>query len=162
MALFLSTYINKIDRKGRVSVPAAFRAALADQPFQGVVLFRSGQHQCLEGFGWAAMEEMSSRLDHFDLFSSEQDDLATAIFGEAVQLPFDGDGRIILPKDLGEFAALFSENENAHEGVQSGQAAFVGLGRKFQIWSPEKFEARKNEARAAVKDAGLTLPKGEK
>ncbi|MCB9991921.1 MAG: division/cell wall cluster transcriptional repressor MraZ [Rhodospirillales bacterium] len=148
MALFLSTYVNKVDRKGRVSVPASFRAALADQPFQGVVLFRSNNHACLEGFGQSAMEMLGDRLDHFDLFSAEQDDMATAIFGEAVQLPFDGDGRVILPSDLTGFAGL------------EEQAAFVGLGRKFQVWNPAAFEARRAQARQSVQDKGLTLPKG--
>jgi MraZ protein len=149
MALFLSTYVNKVDRKGRVSVPASFRSALAAQAFQGIVLFRANNHACLEGFAQSAMEELSNRLDHFDLFSAEQDDMATAIFGEAVQLPFDGDGRIILPVDLIGFAAL------------EEQAAFVGMGRKFQVWNPAAFEKRKTQARKSVQDKGLTLPRGE-
>lgn len=149
MTLFLSTYVNKVDRKGRVSVPAPFRAALADQAFQGIVLFRSNSHVCLEGFGHSSMQELSSRLDHFDLFSAEQDDMATAIFGQAVQLPFDGDGRIVLPADLIGFAAL------------EEQAAFVGMGRKFQVWNPASFEERKAQARKSVQAKGLTLPRGE-
>lgn len=148
MALFLSTYINRVDRKGRVSVPAPFRTALAGQAFQGIVLFRSSNHPCLEGFAHDTMEELGARLDRFDLFSAEQDDLATAIFGEAVQLPFDGDGRVILPQDMASFAGL------------QEQAAFAGLGRKFQIWNPAALEDRKTQARANVKSGGLTLPGG--
>lgn len=147
MALFLSTYVNKVDRKGRVSVPAPFRAALAGQAFQGIVLFRSNSHVCLEGFARSAMEDLSARLDHFDLFSADQDDMATAIFGEAVQLPLDGDGRVILPAELVAFAGL------------EDQAAFVGLGRKFQVWNPASFEKRRSEARLRVRDKGLTLPR---
>ena len=147
MALFLSTYINRIDKKGRVSVPASFRAALAGQSFQGVVLFKSHNHPALEGFGWQAMEEISRRMDHFDLFSDAQDDLATAVFGAAVQLPLDGDGRIILPDSLIEFSGL------------DGQAAFVGLGTKFQIWNPEELEKRQERARKSVQEQKLTLPK---
>jgi MraZ protein len=147
MASFLSTHINKIDKKGRVSVPASFRAVLADQTFQGVVLFRSNSHPCLEGFGMGAMEELCARLDNFDLFSDEQDDLATAIFGEAVQLPFDGEGRIVLPVDLMEHAGIVE------------QASFVGLGRKFQVWEPDALEARRATARESVRAKGLTLPK---
>jgi MraZ protein len=146
MALFLSTYINKVDRKGRVSVPAPFRAALAGQSFQGVVLFRSHSHACLEGFGWSTMEEIGGRLDRFALFSDEQDDLATTIFGEAVQLPFDGEGRVLLPQELAAFAGL---GENA---------AFVGMGRKFQVWEPEAYAKRRDSARDSVKKKGLTLP----
>lgn len=147
MALFLSTYSNRIDKKGRVSVPASFRAELSSESFQGIVLFKSNFHDCLEGFPKSYMEEIGSRLDDFDMFSAEQDDLATAIFGSAVQLPLDGDGRVILPSDLLNFAEL------------GEQAVFVGLGSKFQIWSAEKFQARQSNARKAVQDGKLTLPK---
>lgn len=148
MALFLSTHINKIDKKGRVSVPAQWRAELADQSFQGVVLFRSNVHACLEGFAWSYMQEISARLDKFDLFSAEQDDLATAVFADSMQLPFDGDGRVILPAHLMEFAGL------------GEQAAFVGMGAKFQLWSPQALDKRREEARTNVKAGNLTIPKG--
>ncbi|MEM9469096.1 MAG: division/cell wall cluster transcriptional repressor MraZ [Pseudomonadota bacterium] len=147
MPLFLSTHINKVDKKGRVSVPSGFRGALADQTFQGVVLCRSNNHKCLEGFAYSYMEELGERLDNFDLFSSEQDNLATAIFAEAVQLPLDKDGRVILTPALIDFATI------------DDQAAFVGLGQKFQIWNPEQLEKRQIEAREIVKSKGLTVPK---
>ena len=151
MTLFLSTYANKVDRKGRVSVPAPFRTALLGQSlaqsFPGIVLFRSSTHACLEGFSYATMEELSARLDHYDLFSSAQDDLATTIFAEAVQLPFDPEGRIVIPEHLLK-----------HAGIDD-QAMFVGLGRKFQIWNVVSYEKRRDEARQQVKDKGLTLPR---
>ena len=147
MALFLSSYVNKIDKKGRVSIPASFRAALAAQSYQGVVVFRSSHYPALEGFSWSFMEEVAGRLDHFDLFSDQQDDLATAVFGDSVQLPFDGEGRVVLSNDLMKYADI---KENA---------CFVGLGKKFQIWNPKEFEKRRNEARMNVKAQGLTLPK---
>lgn len=147
MTLFLSTYANKVDRKGRVSVPASFRATLAAQSFPGVVLFRASAHDCLEGFAFAAMEELASRLDHYDLFSSAQDDLATTIFAEAVQLPFDAEGRIVIPDHLLQ-----------HAGIEE-QAMFVGLGRKFQIWNAAAYDKRREHARREVKDKALTLPR---
>lgn len=144
--LFLSAYTNKLDSKGRVSVPATFRAVLAAEEFHGVILFRSNSHACLEGFGWATMLEISQRLDQFDLFSSDQDDLATSIFGEAEQLSLDTDGRIKLPDNLISFAGL------------KDKVCFVGLGRKFQIWTPEAYASRKEEARKHVQEKGLTIP----
>lgn len=147
MTLFLSTFQNKIDKKGRVSVPASFRAELSKESFQGVVLFRSNVHQCLEGFAWSYMQEIGRRLDDFDLFSAEQDDLATSIFGTAVQLSLDGDGRILLPADLINFAEL------------DEKASFVGMGAKFQIWNASNFENRQEVARKAVQSKGLTIPK---
>ena len=149
MALFLSTQINKLDKKGRVSIPAQFRTELADQSFQGVVLLPSKTHKALEGFSWSYMHSISERLDAFDLFSSEQDDLATSVFGLAQQLPFDGDGRITLPSDLIAYAGI------------TEQVGFVGLGHKFQVWDPVHLEERKQKARQAVQDNNLTIPKGQ-
>ncbi len=94
------------------------------------------------------MEEIGRRLEHFDLFSEEQDDLATAIFGESVHLHFDGEGRVMLPEDLIEYAGL------------GEQATFVGLGRKFQIWSPQAFAERKKAAHEQVRERRLTIPAG--
>ena len=150
MTLFLSTHLNKVDKKGRVSVPAQFRAELASESYQGVVLFRSNVHPALEGFAWSHMAEISKRLDNFDMFSEDQDDLATTLFGEAVQVPFDGDGRIVLPVELMEFAGIVE------------RASFVGLGGKFQIWDPELLNKRREDARRAVREKNLTLPKGDK
>ncbi len=146
MSLFLSTLINKIDKKGRVSIPSGFRASLT----QGeLILFRSPTHQCLEGFDVSFMNEVSDRLDHFDLFSEEQDSLAMSIFGESVSLTLDETGRVVLPSDLIVFAGL------------TGVAAFVGMGRKFQVWSPERLEERKKVTRSNVQSQKLAIPKSE-
>jgi len=147
MALFLSSHVNKLDKKGRISVPSSFRAELDQELFQGVVLFKSNVHKCLEGFTWSYMNEISARLDNFNLFSSEQDDLATSIFGSAVKLSVDGNGRIVLPSDLIEFAGL---NE---------KATFVGMGTKFQIWETNELKSRQQKARQSVQDNALTIPK---
>lgn len=149
MGLFLSTYINRIDKKGRVSVPAPFRAALGVESAQAVVLFPSYTQQALEGVGMAAMETMSARMDNnFAFFSDEHDALATVLFGESVQLNCDENGRITLPQDFIDFIGA------------DEQVAFVGLGQKFQIWSPQEFEKRKAAARASVQSKKVTLPKG--
>ena len=146
MVLFLSTSVNKIDKKGRVSVPAAFRAALAKETFEGVVVMRAQNHACLEGFAFSSMEEIARRLDDFDLFSATQDDLATSVFGEAHQLSFDKEGRIILPEELMAYANIIE------------QVAFVGMGGKFQLWEPGAYDARREQARASVQKNKLTIP----
>lgn len=149
MGLFLSTTINKMDKKGRVSVPSGFRAALAEESFQGVVLFRSYTQKTIEGVGMSAMEAMSDRMDNnFAFFSDDHDDMATVLFGESIQLAFDGDGRITVPQDLADFADI------------NDKVAFVGLGQKFQIWNPENLEERKSAARKSVQSKKMTLPKG--
>ncbi len=110
-----------------MSVPASFRAALAGQSFLGIVAYRSFKLPCVEGSGIDRMEEMSSRIDQVGQFSEPHEDLSV-VFSDAQQLPFDGEGRIMLPQMLAE-----------HAGI-TDHAAFVGQGRTFQIWEPERFK----------------------
>src|SRR6202012_5346523 len=71
LALFSSTYFNKIDRKGRVSVPAAFRAALTGQTFAGIVVFPSPKLQALDAGGYDRIEDIATSLDGVPEFSDE-------------------------------------------------------------------------------------------
>ena len=150
MALFLSTFVNKVDKKGRVSVPAAFRASLSAEPFQGFIAFRSHKHDAIECCSYSRMEQLSQSVDSLDLFSDEQDDFTATIFADSVQVPFDGDGRIVLPKKLLDYIG------------SSNEVAFVGRGATFQIWLPEKFEAAQNESRERIKQARSTLKLAQK
>lgn len=145
MGLFLSTFINKIDKKGRVSVPLTFRSALAHENFQGFIAFRSYKHKAIECCGFGRMAQLSSSLDSFDVFSDTQDDFAAAIFADAVQISFDGDGRVILPPDL-----------LAHAHIDD-HIAFVGRGATFQLWHPQTFADMQKEARERIRNNGLTL-----
>ena len=126
MALFMSTYVNKVDRKGRVSVPATFRTAIADQSFDGIVAFPSLDYEALEATGIDRMEAVSAGLDEIEQ-PDEQQSLATLILARSQRLPFDPEGRIVLPE---KFAAHAHITESA---------AFVGLGPTFQIWEPNRF-----------------------
>ena len=134
MALFTSTYVNKVDKKGRVSVPASFRLALAGQSFNGVVVFPSFVHAAIDGSGIDLMESLASSVDQFDPFTDEHDAFGITIFGDTHQIPFDTEGRIVLPE------ALLN-----HAGVD-GAAAFVGRGATFQIWEPAALKTYKAEA----------------
>ena len=146
MSVFIGTFENKVDRKGRVSVPAQFRQTLAGQTFQGIVAFRSYRAAAVEACGIAFMERLNDGMSSMDLFSDDHDDLAATIFADSQQLPFDGDGRIILPARLA-----------AHAGI-SDRAAFVGKGPIFQIWEPAALDTYMDEARARARAQGLTLP----
>jgi MraZ protein len=145
VALFLSTFINKVDRKGRVSVPATFRAAVADQSFAGIVVFPAINFTAIEGSGIDRIEELMNRVDALPEFSDDRE-AVSAIFADMQQLPFDGEGRIMLPPELCEHAGI----------VLEGAAAFVGNGRTFQIWEPARFERHQQERRSRAR--GLTLP----
>ena len=145
MALFLSTHVNKVDRKGRVSVPAPFRATLAGQNYNGVIAYRSYRFPAVEALDMGRMEQLTASTDRLDLFSDEHDDISATIFADAVQLPFDSEGRIMLPRELAEHAEI------------TERAAFIGRGRTFQIWEPEAFEKYQDAARARARAQGMTL-----
>lgn len=147
MALFLSTYVNRIDKKGRVSVPASFRAAL--EASGSPVLYVTPHHElpAIDGNSAAWMEQLVSRLDELPMFSRERSNLEHTILGKTRDLALDPEGRISLPKALLDKA-----------GIEE-QVAFVGLGRYFQIWNPDALEAHRSRAEEETVSGGLTLPK---
>lgn len=143
---FLGTFHNKIDRKGRVSVPAPFRQILGAGSFQGVVCFQSYKVPAIEGCGLDFMAELSDSVADFDLFSERQEDLAATIFSEAHQLAWDSGGRIQLPPELLEAGGI------------GETAAFVGMGKLFRIWEPQRLLAYQAERRAQARAKDLSLP----
>ena len=143
MTSFLSTFVNKVDRKGRVSVPAPFRSTLADQSFQGIIAYPSLTDPAIDAFGRDVLERMGRRrfdqtLEDGDferaLLGAGGDDAVETIMAMARELPFDGDGRIVLPAPLAETAGI------------TDRAAFVGRGTRFQIWAPDAFERHQQAA----------------
>lgn len=127
MSLFLSSYENRIDVKGRISVPASFRVALNDDRFAGVVLYRSFTDNCIEGLSMSRMEQLAVATDKMGVFDNTLDDLSALLFADARPLQFDVTGRIVIPNDLLK-----------HAGI-TDRALFVGRGNSFQIWNPDAF-----------------------
>lgn len=149
--LFLSTFEKQIDKKGRVSVPASFRAVLAAQPFSGIIAYSSFVNPCIEACGMDRLEKMHAHIETLDPFSEERDAFATAILGGAQQLPFDGEGRVILPEALLKQAGI------------DGLGVFIGKGATFEIWAKDAFEKHQSQAREMAKTHRLALraaPKG--
>ena len=140
MALFLSTFINKIDKKWRVSVPAQFRPYLSDENFSGVILYESFVNPCIEGCNIERIKKLSDAIDDLDHFCEDRDSFATTILAGSMQISMDQDGRIILPENLISIADL---NDNA---------IFVGKGKTFEIWQPEKFSDYASSAKIRAKE----------
>ena len=132
MTLFLSTTVNKMDSKCRVSVPSTFRNSLKKQSFSGIIAFPSYNDKSIDACGIERMENISNSLDS-ENYSRDEFDLISLYFGEAEQLPFDKDGRIILPKKLITHAEI------------TANVMFVGLGPTFQMWNPETYNTYKKE-----------------
>lgn len=133
--LFLSTFSNKIDKKNRVSVPASYRAAISQQEFPGIIAYGSIMHTCIEACGMSRIVKMNERIDALDPYSAERDAFSASIFGDSVQLAFDGEGRVVLPESLMKTANL------------TDTAIFVGKGEIFEIWEPAAFDSYMAQAR---------------
>ena len=125
--MFLSTYENNIDKKGRVSVPAQFRSHLSSLGFNSIICFPSFNQQCLEAWPQDRIEKISDAIDNLNPFEEKKDYFATSILSESVNLIFDTEGRISLTKKLLQ-----------HSKIKTS-ILFVGLGKTFQIWEPTLF-----------------------
>ena len=133
--MFLSTYENKLDKKGRVSVPAPFRSYLSNLGYNGIVCFPSFNHLSIEAWPQDRIEKISNTIDSLDPFEEKKDYFATSILSESINLQFDSEGRIALTKKLLKHSKI------------KNSILFVGQGKTFQIWEPTSFEKFRVNAR---------------
>ena len=126
--MFLSTYQNKLDKKGRVSVPASFRSYLSNLGYNGVICYPSFNHQSIEAWPQDRIEKISNTIDSLNPFEEKRDYFATSILSESINLQFDSEGRISLSSKLLKHAKI------------KNNMLFVGQGQTFQIWEPTAFE----------------------
>ena len=133
--MFLSTYENKLDKKGRVSVPASFRSHLSNLGYNGVICFPSFNNQSIEAWPQDRIEKISNSIDSLNPFEEKKDYFATSILSESINLLFDSEGRISLTTKLLKHAKI------------KNSMLFVGLGKTFKIWEPTIFEKFRVTAR---------------
>jgi MraZ protein len=137
---FVSTYTNRLDAKGRVSIPAQFRAVLVRDGFEGLYCCPTLDRKAVDAGGNRFRDQIRSSLSLFEAFSEEHEFLSTTLIGESEILKIDQDGRVI-----------FSDAIKEHAGI-GDRVTFVGQGYKFQIWEPDRFAAYREEAKNRVRD----------
>ena len=133
--MFLSSYENKLDKKGRVAVPATFRSHLNSMGYNGFISYPSFNHSALEACSQDRIEKLSSTIDSLNPFEENRDFFATSILSDSENLQFDTEGRVLLSNKLLTHAKI------------KNSILFVGLGKTFQIWEPNNFEKFKVVAR---------------
>ena len=134
MDRFYSHFILKLDAKGRVSVPAPFRAVLSRDGAESLFCYPALDRPAVEAGGTLLMREIEDLIGRFPPFSDEREQFATALYGTSEIVKMDAEGRMTLSDPLKD-----------HAGIMDA-VAFVGLGHKFQIWAPDRFSARLSEA----------------
>jgi MraZ protein len=133
--MFLSSFENKLDKKGRVSVPATFRSHLGSMGYSGFISYPSFNHTALEACSQDRIEKLSNTIDSLSPFEEKRDYFATSVLSESLNLQFDTEGRVSFTEKLLDHAKI------------KNNILFVGLGKTFQIWEPNIFEKFKVVAR---------------
>ena len=138
MKQFFGSYENKRDAKGRVSVPAAFRAAWKELGDVTLVLRPSFIEGALEAWPLPNYERFQAKVEAMPEMSREQVGLQTQVYSDAEEMELDPQGRILITGYLAEVASL------------SDAAFFMGRGDHFLIWEPQGGKAFRDASRAAA------------
>ena len=145
MELFLSQFINNIDKKGRVTLPSIFRSALPKNNKNEIILFKSFKYKSIEGCSSERIKNIAERINQLDIFSDDQDDFSTSIFSEIVPTKIDKEGRFLIPENLKLYSNIINE------------VAFIGQGHYFQIWEPKAAIERQKKSRERLANEKKTL-----
>ena len=132
---FVSQFLNKIDKKGRISLPSLFRNVLPTDSKSEIILYKSIKYAAIEGCSSDRINEIAKRINTLDIFSDDQDDFSTSIFSEIIPTNLDAEGRFLISDDLKKHANI------------SFEAKFIGQGHYFQIWEPEAALERQKKSR---------------
>jgi MraZ protein len=139
MNRFVSHYMLRLDAKGRISVPAAFRTVLARDGFEGLYCYPALDRPALDAGGNALLTEIEALITSYPPYSDQREQFALSLYGTSETLKIDSEGRIVLTDSL-----------KVHAGITDA-ATFVGLGHKFRIWEPGRFRAELAEATEKVR-----------
>ena len=142
---FVSTFTNRLDAKGRVSIPAQYRSVLAVDGFEGLYCCPTLDRQAVDAGGNRFREAIRASLANFEPFSEDHELLSTTLIGESEVIKYDKEGRMVLTDSI-----------RAHAGI-TDQVTFVGQGYKFQIWEPERFLAYREEAKNRLRNIRRSL-----
>ena len=147
MDLFVSKFVNKIDKKGRVSLPSSFRSALPKDYKNEFILSKSLRNNAIDGLSVSRVKEIAARINNLDFFSEEHEDFTTSIFSEMLPTNLDKEGRFLIPEKLKKFANINDE------------VTFIGHGYYFQIVSPKFANDLQNKSRIRLNLNKKTLGK---
>jgi MraZ protein len=141
--VFKGTYRHRIDPKGRLPVPAAFRRGLGEQPAPELVATPLDQCvACYPRDEWARLE---TQLHALPAFSKPVKALTRLLASRAVDCALDVQGRILLPAALRAAAGL------AHEVV------VVGVLNRFEVWAPEAWSDFVRDSERLLEDVSLDV-----
>ncbi|MBD8554829.1 division/cell wall cluster transcriptional repressor MraZ [Rhizobium sp. CFBP 8762] len=146
MNRFLSNATNKIDAKGRVSVPSVFRTVLSALDIKDLYCFQDFVFPAISIGGPELLDRFERQIASEDPFSPQANEMSLLIHGGGVFTKLDQEGRLMVTDFIRDFTGITKE------------VTFVGRSDHFQLWEPQAFEAMQAEAREKRRLRGLPLP----
>lgn len=127
---FTSSFFNKVDAKGRVSVPAPWRKALELRGAESNIVLIPGfrDRRCIEGYAPDTYQAIAAAIGKMHPSDPNRKKLEYRVMSRAVPMQVDDNGRIVIGADLRGAFSLEPE------------AVFLGLGDSFQIWSRASYD----------------------
>lgn len=146
--LFVGKHENKLDLKGRVSLPSSFRDQLHIEGDSGCsfYIFPSPNSNCLEGGSKDLIESIAKKIEENSTMFSEHEDILMYVISNARLISCDSTGRFKLPNDLIE---QYSYDE---------KIAFIGRARRFQIWNVDEYKEVEIKTHNKIKQNGYFIP----
>jgi len=145
MDRFVANFTLRLDSKGRVSIPGSFRSVLARDGVESLYCYPALDRPAIDAGGQALMVEIEALIGRYAPFSDQRERFALALYGTSETLKIDNEGRVVL-----------SETLKRHAGITEA-VTFVGLGQKFQIWEPGRFQGELAVATQKVRELKAEL-----
>jgi MraZ protein len=143
MNRFLSHATNRIDAKGRVSVPSAFRAVLSEAGVRELYCLQDFVFPAISVGGPELLDRFERQMAAEDPFSDAANQMSLLVHGGGIFLKLDPEGRLMVTDFIRDFTGISTE------------VTFVGRGDHFQLWEPQAFARAQAEAREGRKQRGL-------
>ncbi len=131
-----------LDAKGRFAIPTRYRERLAAL-CEGRLVVTVDRDYCLLLYPFPEWEEIERKLVALPSLIKQARRLQRLMVGYATELDIDGHGRILLPRELREFAGL------------ERQAILLGQGNKFELWDEESWNEKRDSWLNADDDVDL-------
>lgn len=144
MSRFLSNITSKIDGRGRVSVPSAFRAVLAERGIQELYCLQDFSFPAITVGGPDLLDRYERQIAGMDPFSPQANAMSLLVHGGGVFMRPDAEGRLMVTDFIRDFTGITTE------------VLFAGRSDHFQLWQPQAFYEAQALARAGRSFA--TLP----
>ncbi len=138
--MFLGRFENRLDEKGRLSMPAKFRARLAE----GFVVTR-GFEQCLTIFPMPEWQTLADNLARFPVTDQKARSLRRVLFAQAADTELDRQGRMLIPEYLREAAGLGAD------------VIVAGMDGYIEIWDVERWREMERSNAENANDIAQSL-----